>query len=461
MTLPSLPTIFIDTLQTHFGKDFCLISPEDCWVYGFDDSKQFIMPNMVVLPASHEDVVFVTRLCNEYHIPLIPRGLGSGTVGGCVPIQGGVVLSLARMNRILHIDIANRLAVVEPGVTNLMLQKALQPHHLCWAPDPGSQAFCTIGGNLAHNSAGPRAIKYGTPRENTLALQAVTGAGETLISGVMTTKGVVGYDLTRLLIGSEGTLATITQATLKLLPKANSHATIRAAYRDTQSAVDAIIQCMSHPDMPAALEFLDATALQLIQKNAQLEFPTTAKAVLLIGVEGNHEQLPVALKRMAALAENAGLCELKTALTPADNDILWHARRCLSPALKHVAPQKINEDVVVPVTQLPSLLATIEALSETYQMTIVTFGHAGNGNLHVNLMFDATQPGQTEKAAQCLSDLFDAVLKLDGSISGEHGVGLAKQPFITRELGAENLKIMREIKHIFDPRGILNPGKIW
>jgi D-lactate dehydrogenase len=363
------------------------------------------------------------------------------------------------MNRILAIDPANRIARVEPGVTNQQLQDALEPHGFFWPPDPTSAAVSTIGGNLAYNSAGPRAIKYGTPRENTLGLVAVTGAGERIRTGVCTTKGVVGYDLTRLLIGSEGTLAVITEATLKLTPRPEAKRTLRASYRDIHSAAQAVSSIMAQAVTPCALEFMDRASLNLVRQFVGLDLSEQVGALLMIEVDGPAALLDHAVAAVEAAAGCEGVLEVHSAASATEVEQLWKTRKSLSPALRNAAPKKINEDVVVPVSRIPELVAGLENLSRESGIPIVNFGHAGNGNIHVNLLLDPDDPIQAGNAPDCLSAVFDLVLELGGTLSGEHGVGLEKRDFVARELDPAALRLMRAIKAQFDPNRILNPGK--
>jgi len=406
-----------------------------------------------------EQVQALVDVCNEHGIPIAARGLGTGTTGAPVPERGGLVIAFERMNRILDVDPANRIAVVEPGVVNDDLQRAVAGHGFFWPPDPTSAAVCTIGGNLAYNSAGPRAVKYGTPRENTLGLTAVTGAGQMLRTGVMTTKGVVGYDLTRLIIGSEGTLALITSATLKLTPLAEARRTLRAAYRDIHAAAAAVAAIMAQPITPCALEFMDGSAIAMVRQFSDLGVSPDTGALLMIEVDGPANCVAAAADAVSAAARNDGLIDIKVAADRDEIAALWRTRKALSPALRHVAPKKINEDVVVPVSRIGAFIDGLEQLSRDMAIRIVNFGHAGNGNIHVNLLVNPDDTDEMTRAAQCLSAVFDLVVALDGTLSGEHGVGLEKRDFIHRELDPAALDLMRAIKAQFDPNGILNPGK--
>ncbi|MFM1890952.1 MAG: hypothetical protein RLZ44_29 [Pseudomonadota bacterium] len=454
-----LPDGVLRELRTLFGDDGLYTDPADCWPYGFDNSRRQALPQAVVFATSHQQVRDLLRLANRDAVPVIARGRGTGTTGATVPIGGGIVLSLERMDRILEIDPANRLARVEPGVTNQALQDAVAAHGFFWPPDPTSAAVSTVGGNLAYNSAGPRAVKYGTPRENTLGLRAVTGAGEEIRTGVITTKGVVGYDLTRLLIGSEGTLAVITEATLKLTPLPAAKRTLQAVYRDIHSAAAAVSAIMAQAAIPCALEFMDGTAIAMVRDYSDLGLPAAAAALLMIEVDGSTAAAAEAAELVAAAAAVPGCLGVETATTDEEIERLWRTRKALSPALRNVAPKKINEDVVVPVSRIPDLIGGLERLGADYGISIVNFGHAGNGNIHVNLLIDPDDARQMAAADPCLDAVFDLVLRLGGTISGEHGVGLAKRDFVAREIDPVTLRLMRDIRRQFDPKGILNPGK--
>ncbi|MES9880377.1 MAG: FAD-linked oxidase C-terminal domain-containing protein, partial [Sedimenticola sp.] len=448
----------IEAFAAIVGQEAVLTDPGDCWSYGYDNSRRHALPQAVLFAITHEQIRDIVRLCNREQIPLVARGTGTGTTGATVPDHGGIVLSLERMNCIIEIDPANRLARVEPGVCNGTLQNALAEQGFFWPPDPTSAAICTIGGNLAYNSAGPRAVKYGTPRENTLGLRAVTGAGEEIRTGVNTTKGVVGYDLTRLLIGSEGTLAIITEAVLKLTPLAEAKITLQALYRDMHAAADAVSAIMAQPVTPCALEFMDGTAIDMVRSYSDLALPKEAGALLMIEVDGPRHNLEQAAAAVKRAAEVDGVLSVDIAHSDEEVERLWRTRKALSPSLRNVAPKKINEDVVVPVSRIPELITGLEKLSQENDIQIINFGHAGNGNIHVNLLTDPDDPEKMNRAHHCLDAMFDLVLKLGGTLSGEHGVGLEKRDYIDREIDPITLGLMKRIRKQFDPKGILNPG---
>lgn len=454
-----LPFEFLSALQQTFLPRQLLLNDAERWTYGYDNSRQHALPGVVVIPENQQEVADLLGLCHSHHVPLVVRGSGTGTAGAAVPVNHGAVLSTERLTRVIKIDPDNRLMVVEPGITNQQVQEAAAEHGFFWPPDPTSAAICTVGGNLACNSAGPRAVKYGTPRENVLGLRAVTADGRPFHTGTYTTKGVVGYDLTRLLIGSEGTLAVITEATLKLTPIAESKLTLRALYRDMASAARAVSRIMAQPVTPCALEFMDGQALAMIRDYSKNDLPADAGALLMIEVDGPTDCVDGAARAVARAAEGDGALEVLTAKTKEQVASLWTLRKALSPAQRRVAPKKINEDVVVPVSRIPELIEGLQLLGEKYAIRIVNFGHAGNGNIHVNLLVDPNNQEEMARADACLTEVFSLVLRLQGTLSGEHGIGLVKRDFVPLEVDPIALELMQHIKKQFDPHGILNPGK--
>jgi D-lactate dehydrogenase len=446
-------------LLEELGPGAILTDPADRWTYGYDNSKRQEMPAAVALPDDHQGVVTVVGACSRHGLPLTVRGRGTGTTGAAVPSAGGLVLSTERMDRIVDIDAPNRVAVVQAGVTNGRLQRAAAEYGFFWPPDPTSADYCSIGGNLGCNAAGPRALKYGTPRDNTLGLRAVAGDGRSIRTGCYTTKGVVGYDLTRLLIGSEGTLAVISEATLLLTPLPAGIVTARIVYRDMVGAAAAVAAIMAQPCTPRVLEFMDGSSIGLIREMSETTLPRAAGAMLLLEVDGTPGAIGDALTAIRKAASNDSMIEFRQASGEAETADLWAARKALSPALRKIAPKKINEDVAVPVSRMAEFIGGLEELSSSSGITIVSFGHAGNGNIHVNLLGDPDQPGEQRRMEACLAKVFSRVLALGGTLSGEHGVGHEKRPFVAMEIEPETLGLMRQIKSQFDPAGILNPDK--
>ena len=454
-------TQLVRALRSTFPEETLLTEDSECWAYSYDNSRKHVMPDAVVFPTDTAYVQKLVKFSIEHNAPLVPRGRGTGTPGGSVPMPTSIVVSFERMNKILDFQPNDRIVSVEPGVINQTLQEHVGHNNFFWPPDPSSAAACTIGGNLAYNSAGPRAVKYGTPRENTLALTAVTGTGEVIRTGCITTKGVVGYDLTRLLIGSEGTLALITEATLKLTVCPETKHTLQFWYDSIEGATAAIVSIMSGPFSPCAMEWMDTHSVALVRDNTALEVPQNAKSLLIVEVDGAESSIHGISDAVFSLGKNHHFLDGKKADTKEAVKQLWAARKALSPLLRKISPKKINEDVVVPVTAIPEFIEHLVALSERTQIPIVNFGHAGNGNIHVNLLVDPNNMQQMSNLKPALESVFDKVLALGGTLSGEHGVGLDKKAYISKELGETQLELMRQIKKVFDPHRILNPGKIF
>lgn len=453
-----LDTRLATRLASLLDRDRVFTDVVDCYAYAYDNTRKIFPPDAVVFPESADEVRKIVALCNEYQVPLVARGRGTGTAGGSLPERGGIVLSLERMRRIVAVDPANRVIVVEPGLLNQEVQDAAAVHGYFWPPDPSSASYCSVGGNLATCAAGPHAVKYGTARDHVLGLQAVTGAGDLIRTGCYTTKGVVGYDLTRLIIGSEGTLAVIVEATLKLTPKPAAVGGLTAHYGDAASCAAAIVAVMGQPRTPSALEFLDAGSLSLLRAHHPGLVPDAAQATLMIEVDGPAHEVEESAAAILDVCRNDGL----VAAEPSRNsDELWAARRALSPLLRDIAPRKINEDVAVPVSRLPALLDGLASLTAKHRIANVNFGHGGNGNIHVNLLVDPGRGDELKRAEACLDEIFDLVVGLGGTLSGEHGVGSEKRAFIGKELDPTTIALMRRVKQLFDPVDILNPGKLF
>ena len=454
----------LSELQALLGVDRVFADAETLALYASDETPKSCLPDAVLFPASHEDVVAIVRLANRHRLALGARGAGSGNVGGAMPVTGSLVVSFECMQRIVEFDVANRLVVVEPGVVTDHIDALAHTAGLMYAPDPGSGAYCRIGGNLAMNAAGPRCVKYGATRDHVLGLRAVTGDGREIRVGGRTTKYATAYDLTRLLVGSEGTLALITEATLKLIPAPERVATLRVCYASNAAACAAVSRIMGKPVaesvVPSALEFMDRRAIEALREYGAAEgLPAGTQAVLMVEADGAAADVPRQIAALEHALVGEGLLEIQSGFTAAEIANLWVARKSLSHAVKKIAPLKINEDVVVPVARLANLVNAIDALGKHHRVPIVSFGHAGNGNLHVNLMVHADDAEEMARARTCRDALIEAVLGLGGSLSGEHGIGSEKRAYVGRELDASTLAMMRDVKRLFDPLGLLNPGK--
>ena len=450
-----------EKIEVIVGSEFISAADEDRFCYSFDAAGGKSLPDLVVKPANAEEISKIVVLANEYSIPIIPRGAGSGFVGGALPLYGGIVLVLNRMSDILYIDEDNLTVEVEPGVVTQKLQQEVEKKGLFYPPDPASLKFSSIGGNVAVNSGGPRAIKYGVTKDYVLGLEAVLPTGEIIHTGVKTVKGVVGYDLTRLLIGCEGTLGIITKILLKLLPKPKTVRTISVIFPEVDDATRAVSEIIHSKIIPATLEFMDNSAIQCVEDYLQMGLPVEAGAMLLIEVDGDHDIVDKELKRIESLCKNYNSQQIIIAANDKEQEKLWAARRAVSPALGRLKPTKINEDIVVPRNKIPHIIKRIKRIADDLNLTIINFGHAGDGNIHVNVMTDKRNKDEYERAKRAVKEIFSAVLDLNGTLSGEHGVGLTKSPYIGMEIEPVVLQKMKEIKKIFDPNNIMNPGKIF
>ena len=437
-----------------------LTDKEDLFCYGFDASSIDGMPSAVLRPGSAQEVSEAASLAFNSKVPVIPRGAGTGMTGGAVPLKDTVILSLEGMNRIIDIDEKNMVAAVEPGVINGHLQEKLEGKGLFYPPDPASMNFCTLGGNVAENAGGPRAVKYGVTKDYVLGLEAVLPDGRIFLTGGKTYKGVVGYDLTRLLVGSEGTLGIITKIFLKVLPLPEETVTLLCTFSRLEDAADTVSRITSSAIIPRTLEFMDHESIRAVENYRSFGLPVNAEALLLVEVDGPHSAVKEEAEKIASI------CALLKGNVSVAEDMfsrrrIWEARRAVSPALYHIKPTKINEDIVVPRGRIPEMLRSLREISEQYNLIIANFGHAGDGNIHVNIMTDKNNKEEYQKAGEALKDIFEATLKLEGTISGEHGVGLTKKPYIGMELSGTSIELMKAIKKGFDPEGLLNPGKIF
>ncbi|WP_018076376.1 FAD-binding oxidoreductase [Thiobacillus denitrificans] len=457
-----LPESALAAFRSALGADRVFDDAITRTLYAHDETPRHVEPEAVLFPASHADVAALVHIAFEHGIALTPRGAGSGNVGGALPAPGSVVVSFECMRRVLEFDPGNRLIVVEPGVVTEDIDRIARSAGLFYPPDPGSGAYCRIGGNLAMNAAGPRAVKYGVTRDYVLGLRAVTGSGQEIRTGCRTTKGVTGYDLTRLLVGSGGTLALITEATLKLLPAPAAVATLRACFASNRAALDAVGRVMHQAVLPCALEFMDHHAIDAIRPTgAAGDLPSGTRALLMVEADGAAQDLPRQIAALEQALAGEGLLDMRSGFKRDDIARLWAARRSLSHAVKRIAPLKINEDVVVPVSQLADFVDFIDHTAQVQRLPIVSFGHAGNGNLHVNLMVHPDDADEMRRAHLALEAIMLRVLALDGTLSGEHGIGTEKRRFVPQEIDPVTLDLMRAIKQQFDPHGLLNPGKLF
>ena len=458
-----LPHGLLEELTSIVGEPHLRLDDETRSAYGADTLKRGRTADAVVLPADTGEVARIVQACARHRVPFVPRGAGTGYTGGAVPVFGGVVISLERMNRILEIDEANLIAIVEPGVITGDLQAAVEKLGLFYPPDPASLHMSTLGGNVAECAGGPRAFKYGTTKQYVLGLEAVLPTGEIVETGGKVVKNVVGYDLTHLLVGSEGTLAIVTRIVLRLVPKPPMQATLRVSFSSIEGAVAAVEEVVRRRVVPAAVELIDGDSLEAVARHLQVRSlaPAGTAAILLLEVDGTPAAVGEEAARVEEACRAAGALEIRRARDDDERLELWRVRRELSYSLKQIAPLKFNHDVVVPKGRIPELFALVARIRDTYRLRIPCFGHAGDGNIHVNIMVSPADGDEVERAHEAEQVLFEGVVALEGSISGEHGIGFTKAPFIAIELSADEIALMKRVKQAFDPNHLLNPGKIF
>ena len=453
----------IERLTKIIGKEYVLNTPEDLAVYSYDGTFAESRPDVVVLPATTEQVSEVIKLAAEARVPIVPRGMGSGLAAGSIPItSGGIVVSMTRMNHILEIDTENATVRAEAGIVTADLQAAVEKIGLFYPPDPSSIRHSTIGGNIACNAGGPRCLKYGVTGDYVLGLTIVLADGRILKTGGKPIKDVTGYDLNGLFTGSEGTLGLITEALLRLVAKPRYAKTALAEFASLNDASRTVNAILTAGIVPASLELMDQTAIICIEEAMNLGLNTDVEASLIIETDGANEQAVLSeIEAAAKICQETGARSVKTAQTETERANLWKARRSISPSLARKAPNKLGEDVTVPRSAIPEMVKRVRAISAKYGLPIVIFGHAGDGNLHPNILFDKRDPEQWKKVEQMVAEEFEAALELGGTLSGEHGVGVLKRPYLEKALGSISLDVQRNIKRALDPLNILNPGKMF
>ncbi|MBI2865154.1 MAG: FAD-binding protein [Chloroflexi bacterium] len=450
----------IQELQAAAGKGAVTFSPEDLIVYSYDATMPEYRPDVVVFPQSTEQVAAIMRVANEHRLPVVPRGAGTNVSGGSLALEGGMILCLSRMNRILEIDRENLVAVVEPGVVNAELQAALAPLGLFYPPDPASMNVCTIGGNVAENSGGPRCLKYGVTKDYVLGLEVVLPTGEVIHTGGSVMKNCTGYDFTRLFVGSEGTLGVVTKITLRLLPLAEAKKTMLAVFDSVVDASSAVSAIIARGIIPTTLELMDRILLRCAEDFVHVGLPKDAGAVLLIEVDGFRESLDGQMRQIKAVCRANQARELRHARTSKEVDDLWLARRTVIGAVGRLEPNYGLQDVTVPRSKLPIIVEEIGDISAKYDLPIGVLAHAGDGNLHPIVLFDARRDGDLAKVHAAEKEICKAALALGGTLSGEHGIGLSKREYLPMEYGPIEMSLVARLRKVFDPNGILNPGKI-
>ncbi len=448
-------------LKQIVGPKNVLTSPEDLVSYSFDGTFVEHRPDVVVLPATTQEVSRVVALAYRDEIPIVPRGMASGLAAASVPLSGGIALSLTRMNKILEIDQENMTATAQAGIVTAHLQAEVEKVGLFYPPDPSSVLCRTLGGNVACNAGGPRCLKYGITGDYVLGLTVVLSDGRVIRTGGKAIKNVTGYNLTQLFVGSEGTLGVITEVLVKLVSKPRHVRTALALYDRLEDASRSVNAVLLGGIVPATLELMDETAIACIEEAMGLGLPLDKEAILIIECDGNDEEMVLReVEAVARICREHGAAEVQVARDEAHRAELWRARRSVSPSLARKAPNKLGEDISVPRSQIPAAIRGIKEISARYGLPIVVFGHAGDGNLHPNILFDKRDPDQWAKVEQMVAEIFALAVELGGTLSGEHGVGVLKQAYMEKALGADSIEVQWGIKRALDPKNILCPGKV-
>ncbi|HWO77851.1 MAG TPA: FAD-linked oxidase C-terminal domain-containing protein [Bacillus sp. (in: firmicutes)] len=442
-------------------KKRILTDKADLYSYSYDASFGVYVPDVVVQPKETEEVAKIMKLANQYEIPVYPRGQGTSLSGGPLPVKGGIVLDLSRWDQKLEIDAEDMVAIVSPGVITAHINAKAMEKGLIYPPDPSSSNIATIGGNLAENAGGPRGLKYGVTKDYVIGLEVVTPEGEVIRTGGRTVKNVTGYDLTKLIVGSEGTLGIITEAILRLYPKPAASKTLMALFDDLVDSGKAISKVLSSGILPAKMEIMDQASIQAVEAYHPLGLPIDVEALILIELDGHPMAIADEMVKVQEVCKEVGAREVKVAATDDEAKELWKARKLVSPAIVRVKPTKISEDATVPRSKIPDMFQRLKKIKEKYKIDLVVFGHAGDGNLHPNIIADKRDHEEMKRVELAVQEIFEAAIELGGTLSGEHGIGTMKAPFMEMELGKVGLDMMKRIKESWDPKNILNPGKIF
>ncbi|MEW6624648.1 MAG: FAD-linked oxidase C-terminal domain-containing protein [Bacillota bacterium] len=443
------------------GKENVLTNLEERICYSYDGTFQRGIPALVVFPGNTKEVAEIVKLANREKFPVFPRGAGTGLSGGSIPMSSGVALVLTRMNKIKEINTEDMLAIVEPGVITGHFNQEVERVGLYYPPDPASLKTCTMGGNVAENAGGPRAFKYGVTKDYVMGLEVVTPLGEIMRTGGRTVKNVTGYDLTRLLTGSEGTLGIITEITVRLLPKPKEIRTALVIFDKLEDAANSVTAIIRQGVIPATLELMDKITIKCVEQHSSLGLPLNAEAVLLIEVDGGICQVEEDIKNIEKICQGHNCRKINIASLAVERETLWKARRAVSSAIVQLKPTKISEDATVPRSKIPEMVKRLREIADKYDLHIPVFGHAGDGNLHPNILADKNDKEEMERVEKAVGEIFQAALELRGTLSGEHGIGLMKKPYLQWELGEVGIEYLKTIKQAVDPNNILNPKKVF
>jgi glycolate oxidase len=452
----------IEALQAIVGQENLYTDAAHMRAYSYDATRTHYRPEAVIFPRHEEDVSRILVYCNAHQLVITARGAGSGFTGGALPKNGGIILAMEKhMNRILHVDMENMLATVQPGVINMDLQKHVEALGLFYPPDPASEAYSTLGGNVSENAGGMRAAKYGLTKDYVMALRAVRANGDVIRAGKHTIKDVAGYNIAGILIASEGTLAVITEITLKLIPKPQYAKSYMGVFPTVEDAMNAVFKSLADGANPVAMEFLDSLVVRSVKEKMGIELPEDAGALLIGDVDGNvPEEVAFQLETLERSFLENGAQEFRIAEDPKERDRLWVARRNASPSVTLYGNKKLNEDISVPRSRLPEALTEIYKIGDKYDLKVPCFGHAGDGNIHVNVMLDGSDSVQLSNGHKAIREIFELVVAMGGTLSGEHGIGLSKAAFMDIAFTPAELQLFHDIKQAFDPNNILNPGKM-
>lgn len=454
----------INLFKSIAGNQNVLMAYEDRYCYAYDATAigdSLYLPDVVILPENKEQIAKIVKIAYEYNIPVVTRASGTNLVGGCIPLKGGIILHLSKMNKILHLDKNNLLCTVEPGVTVEKIQQEASDAGLFYPPDPASLKVSTIGGSIAQSSGGPRGFKYGTTKDYILGLEIVLSDGTVMKTGGKTSKNVTGYNLTQLFVGSEGTLGIIVEATLRLIPKPEEQKVLLACFESIQNAAEAITGIISAKITPSTLDIMDKNTMETIEKFHNTGLPVDTEAVLVIEVDGFKESTEVQTRQIIEICNKFGAKNVRASQNQQEADEIWFARRAAFGAVARLRPNVLTEDAVVPRDKIPEFISRIRQISDKYNLTVCIMGHAGDGNIHPNFSLDLRDKEEAENFEKATKELFDAAISLGGSLSGEHGVGMCKSKFMKKALDENSIKYMKEIKKLFDPKNIFNPGKIF
>ncbi|SDI14302.1 FAD-binding oxidoreductase [Alteribacillus bidgolensis] len=452
---------WINELNSFFSANQVLTEPADRYSYSFDGSFGEYLPDAVVQVKTKEEVVHVMKTANRYKVPVTPRGQGTCLSGGPLPVKGGIVLDTSQWPASIDVTPDDLIAVVSPGVLTASINQEVEKYGLTYPPDPSSAHVSTIGGNLAENSGGPRGLKYGVTKDYVIGLELVTPEGEIIKTGGRTIKNVTGFDLTKLVIGSEGTLGVITKATLKLVPKPPAVQTLMAVFDEVELSGKAISKTLTSGILPSKMEFMDQASVQAVENYKPSGLPVDAAALLMIELDGRAEAIKAEVIQVEKIMKELGAKDIVVPKNEEEAAKIWQARKQVSPAIAKIKPTKVSEDATVPRSKIAEMMERLKVIKEKYNIELVVFGHAGDGNLHPNIMCDKRNEEEMIRVEQAVGEIFEAAVELGGTLSGEHGIGTMKAPFMEQELGSAGLDMMKRIKDSWDPNGIMNPGKMF